>query len=96
MAYTVQVLCQATYRLVPEDERAGAGINVPWRLSDMTGEVGVASRVVPLRAGGRAIYVDGTLYQIEVPDRWRLEQWPVGAQTDDTLLRRILRELDQR
>lgn len=94
MSFLVSIDRSATYRLVPEDAQRGAGINVPYRLEDMTGRTASGRVDVPLRAEGIATYVEGCLTEIVVPEGWRVEQWPEGSEADDEVVRRFLADLD--
>jgi hypothetical protein len=94
MSFVVTIERSATYRLVPEDPRHGGGINVPYRLEDMTGRTASGRVDLPLRAEGVATYVEGSLREIVVPDGWRVEQWPEGGEADDEVVRRFLADLD--
>lgn len=95
MSYVVRIDGPATYRVVPEDPTVGAGINVPFRLEDMTsGAVPSGRTDVPLRAEGVATYEEGVLVEVVVPDGWRVEQWPEGTSPGDEVVRRFLEGLE--
>lgn len=92
MSFVVRVDRVATYRLVPEDRRLGSGVNIPFFLEDMTGQTADGRMNVILRASSVATYVEGLLSEIVVPEGWRVEQWPDGAEADDDVVFGYLRD----
>jgi len=92
--FTVKITEPATYRVVPEDRKVGAGINVPYLASDA--RLPPSSRM-DLRVGGWAEYgEDGKLDRVRVPEGWRLESWDDVEESRKLTFDEVLKRLGLR